>query len=66
MLRPPQPDGCWSEGQIALEEARFCVACELIFAGTFHCPRCESEMVWPLARWLSRPPPAEPAATGVG
>jgi hypothetical protein len=60
MLKPSQPDGCWSTGQIALEEARFCIECELIFAGTFHCPRCGGEVVWPLAQWLSRTPPALP------
>lgn len=60
MGRPPQLGGCRSEEQITLEEARFCVACELIFARTFHCPRCESEIVWPLARWLSRPATVEP------
>jgi hypothetical protein len=65
MLRQRYPDGCWSEGQIALEEARFCVECELIFADTFHCPRCGGEAVWPLAQWLSRPTLALPALTGV-
>jgi hypothetical protein len=65
MLRWRQPDGCWSEGQIALEEALFCLDCELIFAGTARCPRCGDEVVWPLAQWLSRPPAAEPATVGV-
>lgn len=65
MRRRRQPEGCWSKGQIALEEARFCVECELIFAGTFHCPRCGGEVVWPLAQWLSRPPAVLPAIAGV-
>jgi hypothetical protein len=60
MLRPPQPEGCWSAGQMTLEEARFCVEGELMFAGTFRCPRCGGEVVWPLAQWLSRPLSAEP------
>jgi len=61
MLRLPQPDGGWSEGQMTLEEARFCVECELICAGTGYCPRCRGEMVWPLAQCLSRTSPALPA-----
>jgi hypothetical protein len=58
MLRLRHLDACWSEEQIALEEARFYVKCELIFAGTFYCPRCGGEVVWPVAQWLSRIPPA--------
>ena len=65
MLRPPPAEGCWSAGQITLEEARFCVECEIIFAGTFHCPRCGGEVVLPLAVWLSRPAAAEPATAAV-
>jgi hypothetical protein len=42
----------YSEGQIALERALFCLECELIFAGTATCPRCTSEAVWPLAEWV--------------
>jgi hypothetical protein len=42
----------YSEGQIALERALFCLECELIFAGTACCPRCTSEAVWPLAEWV--------------
>jgi hypothetical protein len=65
MRRRRHSDGCWSEGQIALEEARFSIECELMFAGMFHCPRCGGEMVWPLAEWLSRILPALRATTGV-
>ena len=46
------PYRIYSEGQIALERALFCLECELIFAGTTHCPRCTDEAVWPLAEWL--------------
>jgi hypothetical protein len=45
----------YSEGQIALERALFCLDCELIFAGSACCPRCADEAVWPLTQWL---PPA--------
>jgi hypothetical protein len=47
-----------SEGQIALEQALFCLECELIFAGTAHCPRCSASVVWPLMQWL---PPTRPS-----
>jgi hypothetical protein len=47
-----QPNRPYSEGQIALEQALFCLECELIFAGTAHCPRCADEAVWPLNQWL--------------
>jgi hypothetical protein len=47
-----QPYRAYSEGQIALERALFCLECELIFAGTAHCPRCANEAVWPLNQWL--------------
>jgi hypothetical protein len=53
-----QPYRVYSEGQIALERALFCVECELIFAGTTHCPRCYGAAVWPLAQWL---PPVHPS-----
>jgi hypothetical protein len=49
----------YSEGQIALERALFCLECELIFAGTASCPRCTSEAVWPLAEWIHPTRPAE-------
>jgi hypothetical protein len=42
----------YSEGQIALDRALFCLECDLIFAGTASCPRCASAAVWPLAEWL--------------
>jgi len=42
----------FAEGQIALERALFCLECEIIFAGTAHCPRCADEAVWPLDQWL--------------
>jgi hypothetical protein len=42
----------YSEGQIALDRALFCLECDLIFAGTASCPRCASMAVWPLAEWL--------------
>jgi hypothetical protein len=47
-----QPYRVYGEGQIALELALFCLDCELIFAGTEHCPRCGDEAVWPLNQWL--------------
>lgn len=47
-----QPYRPYSEGQIALERAMFCLECELIFAGTTHCPRCDAAAVWPLTQWL--------------
>jgi hypothetical protein len=65
MPRPPEPYRLESVGQIALEHARFCPDCELIFAGTACCPRCGDEMVWHLAVWLSRPATAEPATAGM-
>jgi hypothetical protein len=42
----------YSEGQIALDRALFCLECELIFAGRAFCPRCTSETIWPLAEWV--------------
>jgi hypothetical protein len=54
-----QPYRVYGEGQIALELALFCLDCELIFAGTEHCPRCADEAVWPLNQWL---PSMRPAA----
>lgn len=48
------------EGQIALEQALFCLECELIFAGTAYCPRCGDEAVWPLNQWL---PSTRPSAS---
>jgi hypothetical protein len=47
-----QPYRVYGEGQIALELALFCLDCELIFAGTEHCPRCADAAVWPLSQWL--------------
>jgi hypothetical protein len=59
MLTSLQPYRDSSEGQIALERALFCLDCELIFAGSAHCPRCADEAVWPLTQWL---PPARSSA----
>jgi hypothetical protein len=42
----------YSEGQIALDRALFCLECDLIFAGTAACPRCTSTVVWPLVEWI--------------
>jgi hypothetical protein len=42
----------YSEGQIALEQALFCLECELIFAGIVSCPRCAGKAVWPLSGWV--------------
>jgi hypothetical protein len=50
----------YSEGQIALEQALFCLECELIFAGTASCPRCAGNAVWPLVEWLH---PTRPSLT---
>jgi hypothetical protein len=47
-----QPYRAFGDGQIALEQALFCLECELIFAGTTYCPRCADEAVWPLNQWL--------------
>jgi hypothetical protein len=53
----------YSEGQIALERALFCLECELIFAGIPHCPRCSASAVWPLMHWLPLSRPSSPAAS---
>jgi hypothetical protein len=43
----------YSQGQILLERALFCVGCEIIFTGCARCPRCTSgESVWPLSEWF--------------
>jgi hypothetical protein len=43
----------YSQGQILLERALFCVGCEIIFTGSSRCPRCTSgESVWPLSEWF--------------
>jgi hypothetical protein len=55
-----QPYRAYGDGQIALERALFCLECELIFAGTAHCPRCADTAVWPLNQWLPSARPAEP------
>ena len=41
ILRPPPPGDGWSEGQIALAEARFRLERERIFTGAFRCPAVE-------------------------
>jgi hypothetical protein len=48
-----------SQGPIALKRALFCIECEVIFTDLAHCPRCCSDVVWPLAGWLSPAQPAE-------
>jgi hypothetical protein len=48
------------EGQIALEQALFCLECELIFAGPTYCPRCADQAVWPLNQWLPSTRPSAP------
>lgn len=55
-----QPYRAYGEGQIALEQALFCLECELIFAGTAHCPRCADAAVWPLNQWLPSTRPSAP------
>jgi hypothetical protein len=41
------------QGQILLEQALFCVGCEIVFTGIRRCPRCTSgETVWPLSEWF--------------
>jgi hypothetical protein len=56
---PTSLQPAYGEGQVALEQALFCLECELIFAGTARCPRCADEAVWPLTQWL---PSARPSA----
>jgi hypothetical protein len=41
------------QGPIALEHARFCLDCEVIFTDYACCPSCSGGAVWPLAIWLS-------------
>ena len=60
MLTSVQPYRAYGEGQIALKRALFCLECELIFAGTAHCPRCGDEAVWPLNQWLPSARPSGP------
>jgi hypothetical protein len=62
MSTSSQPYRVYSEGQIALEQAMFCLECELIFAGTTRCPRCNEAAVWPLTQWL---PPLRPSLAGI-
>jgi hypothetical protein len=50
---------CPSQGPIALKRALFCIECEVIFTDLAHCPRCCSDVVWPLAGWLSPALPDE-------
>ena len=54
------------QGQILLERALFCVDCEVIYAGSVHCPRCGGGVVWPLAEWLGSARPALRAAMPSG
>ena len=42
-----------SQGPIPLERALFCIECEVIFTDLASCPLCCSDVVWPLAGWLS-------------
>jgi hypothetical protein len=60
MSTSSQPYTVYSEGQIALEQAMFCLECELIFAGIRQCPRCADKAVWPLAQWLPTSRPSAP------
>jgi hypothetical protein len=60
MSTTSQPYRLYGEGQIALEQALFCLECELIFAGTVHCPRCADQAVWPLNQWV---PSSRPSAS---
>lgn len=53
------------QGPIALERALFCIECEVIFTDFGRCPRCCSEVVWPLAGWLSPTQPNLPEAAGL-
>lgn len=55
-----QPYRSYGEGQVTLEQALFCLECELIFAGTARCPCCADEAVWPLSQWLRSTRPAAP------
>ena len=66
MPRLSQPSRRWSEGQIALEELRFGVACEFICAGTAHCPRGGNEVVWPVTQSLPHTTNREPAGSPGG
>jgi hypothetical protein len=60
----------YTQGQILLGRALFCIGCEIIFSGTPRCPRCtSSESVWPLSEWFHSvrsaavaAPPLPPAA----
>jgi hypothetical protein len=59
------------QGPIALEHARFCLDCEVIFTDYACCPSCSGEAVWPLATWLSPEAPrpiveSRPAGGPVG
>jgi hypothetical protein len=49
----PESDEILFEGPIALEDALFCLDCEVIFTSLTRCPSCNGTAVWPLARWLS-------------
>ena len=62
MRTTAQPYRLFSEGQIARERALFCLECELIFAGTTRCPRCDDAPVWPLTQWL---PPLRASSDGL-
>jgi hypothetical protein len=43
----------YTQGQISLGRALFCIGCEIIFTGMPRCPRCtSSESVWPLSEWF--------------
>jgi hypothetical protein len=58
MLVPMSSDEIPFQGPIALEQALFCLDCEVIFTDHACCPRCSGRVVWPLAKWLS---PGEPS-----
>ena len=53
MLETMSSDETLFQGPIALEHARFCLDCEVIFTDYACCPSCSGRVVWPLAKWLS-------------
>ncbi len=62
MPGPTSTDELFFQGPIALEHARFCLDCEVIFTDLACCPGCGGGVVWPLALWPS--PGIEPRLAG--
>jgi hypothetical protein len=60
MQLPMVSDDILCQGPIMLDQALFCLDCEVIFAGLASCPSCSGRVVWPLAQWLSPAPPHPP------